>query len=97
MRSPRARTVQMVRALAVVGLVIGILGVAVHAWANYEAAPLDAVVSQTWTTTSEPIRWLMALTDSVGPAPTLAPAALAFVALALLAATVRHPALEALQ
>jgi hypothetical protein len=48
----------------------------------------------TWPTTPEPIRWLLAATDTVGPTPTLAPASLAFVALALLFATLRHPALD---
>jgi len=89
-----ARAIRAVRALATVGLIVGTLGLGVHAWANYDAAPLDARVSQTWDATSEPVRWLLALTDSVGPAPTMAPAALSFVALALLAATIRHPALD---
>jgi hypothetical protein len=41
------------------------------------------------------LKQLLAATDSVGPSPTLAPAAIAFMALALLFATARHPATRA--
>jgi hypothetical protein len=57
--------------------------------------PLDFHYTASWPTTPEPIRWLLAATDTVGPSPTLAPMALAFIALALLFATLRHPALDA--
>ncbi|CAN5230443.1 hypothetical protein BH18CHL2_BH18CHL2_06310 [soil metagenome] len=42
---------------------------------------------------SEGARWWTAFTKSVGPAPTLAPTALANVSLLLLLATRRHPGL----
>ena len=45
-------------------------------------------------TTAEPIRWILAFTDTVGPAPSLAPTALAFVCTCLLLATLGHPAME---
>jgi hypothetical protein len=92
---PRRRRVQIARGLAAVVAASGLIGVLVHIRENYEAAPLDFHYTATWPTTPEPIRWLLAATDTVGPTPTLAPASLAFVAMALLFATLRHPVLEA--
>ena len=43
---------------------------------------------------AEPVRWLLALTDTLGPAPSLAPTALAFICVCLFLATLGHPALE---
>jgi hypothetical protein len=91
---PRPRRVRVARILAAVVAASGVIGVLVHIRENYEAAPLDFHYTATWPTTPEPIRWLLAATDTVGPNPTLAPASLAFVALALLFATLRHPVLE---
>ncbi len=39
-------------------------------------------------------RWWAAVSKAVGPAPTFAPASLALVALVLVVATQRHPALR---
>jgi hypothetical protein len=94
-RRPTRRTIAVARGLAVVVLVTSVVGVLVHVWVNYESAPLDARHTATWPATSEPVRWVLAATDTVGPSPSLAPLALAFVALALLLALVRHPALDA--
>jgi hypothetical protein len=91
---PRRRRVRIARALAAVVAASGLIGVLVHVRQNYEAAPLDFHYTASWPTTPEPIRWLLAATDTVGPSPTLAPAALTFVAMALLCATLRHPALD---
>ena len=93
-RRPGRRSVMAARTLAGVVAASGIVGVLVHIRQNYESAPLDFRYTATWPTTPEPIRWLLAATDTVGPSPTLAPAALAFVALALVFATLRHPALD---
>jgi len=90
---PGRRAVQATRAIAAVVAASGAIGVFIHIRSNYEAAPLDFRYTDSWATTAEPIRWLLAATDTVGPSPTLAPAALTFAALALLAATLRHPAL----
>jgi hypothetical protein len=90
---PRRRRVLLARALAAVVAASGVIGVIVHIRQNYEAAPLDFHYTASWPTTPEPIRWLLAATDTVGPSPTLAPMALAFIALALLFATLRHPVL----
>jgi hypothetical protein len=92
---PRRLQVQAARCLAAAVALSGAVGVLVHIRQNYEAAPLDFRYTASWPTTPEPIRWLLAATDTVGPSPSLAPAALAFVALALLFATLRHPALDA--
>jgi hypothetical protein len=91
---PRRRRVLLARGLAAVVAASGVIGVLVHVRENYEAAPLDFHYTASWPTTPEPIRWLLAATDTVGPSPTLAPMALAFIALALLFATLRHPALD---
>ena len=91
-RRPSARSIRTARALAAAVLVTSVIGVLIHVRSNYESAPLDFRYTATWPTTAEPIRWLLAATDTVGPSPTLAPAAIAFMALALLIATVRHPA-----
>ena len=90
---PGRRAVRFVRALAVLVAIVGAIGVFIHVRSNYEAAPLDFRYTDSWPTTAEPIRWLLAATDTVGPSPTLAPAAITFAAIALLAATLRHPAL----
>lgn len=94
-RRPTRRAIRVARGLAVAVLATSVVGVLVHVWANYEAAPLDARYTASWPTTPEPVRWLLAATDTVGPSPSLAPLALAFVALVLLLALIRHPALEA--
>jgi hypothetical protein len=93
-RRPGRRSVLAARIAGAAVAVSGAIGVFVHVRANYEAAPLDFRFTATWPTTPEPIRWLLAATDTVGPSPTLAPAALTFAALCLLAATLHHPALR---
>jgi hypothetical protein len=93
-RRPSARSIRVARILAMVVLVTSVVGVFVHVQSNYEAAPLDFRYTDSWPTTSEPVRWLLALTDTVGPSPSLAPLAMAFVAVALLLAALRHPALS---
>jgi hypothetical protein len=90
---PGRRAVRIVRILAASVAIVGAVGVFIHIRSNYEAAPLDFRYTDSWPTTAEPIRWLLAATDTVGPSPTLAPAAIAFAAIVLLAATLRHPAL----
>lgn len=90
-RRPNPRSLMAARAMTTAALVTSAIGVFIHVRANHEAAPLDFRYTDSWPTTPEPIRWLLAATDTVGPSPTLAPAAIAFMALALLVATIRHP------
>jgi hypothetical protein len=91
-RRPTAGTLRTVRLVAVAVLCAAVVGIALHVNENYSAGPLDQRYSAIWETMSEPARWWAALTKSVGPAPTFAPAALAEVALLLLIGTIGHPA-----
>lgn len=84
---PRARRAILVLGLAAV--VVGVLGVGVHVWANLEAAPLDADYETTWATLPVVEQWWLATTGGVGPAPTLAPVVLIEIGLALLLASIR--------
>jgi hypothetical protein len=93
-RRPSARGVQAARVLAAVVLIAAVLGVVVHVMANYDAGPLDFRYAARWPTMTGPARWWAALTESVGPAPTLAPGVLAQAALCLLLATLHHPAAQ---
>ncbi len=95
MRRPTAAAVRRVRILAVAVMIAAAVGVALHINENYVAGPLDQRYERIWASMSEVERWSSAFSKAVGPAPTFAPAALALVALVLLVATQRHPALRA--
>jgi len=95
MRRPTAAAVRRVRILAVAVMIAAAAGVALHINENYVAGPLDQRYERIWASMSEVERWSSAFSKAVGPAPTFAPAALALVALVLLVATQRHPALRA--
>lgn len=88
-RTRTSRTIRAVRGAALLGAAIGLAGVAIHVNANLESAPLDATVGPTWSARPLIEQLWMAATGAVGPAPTLAPAALVQTALALLLSTVR--------
>jgi hypothetical protein len=92
--SPTALMVRAVRAVAVLGVLTAVLGMWEHVHANYESSPLDRRYSATWDTLSVASRWWKAITGGVGPSPLLAPAVLVQVALCLLFAAHRHPALR---
>jgi hypothetical protein len=93
-RRPTRTGIRGARWLSVVVLLIAGLGVALHVHANLEAAPLDQAYETTWTTLSVVEQWWLAITGGVGPAPTLAPGALAEIALMIMLATLAHPALR---
>lgn len=93
MARPTARSVRLARVVAVVVAVAGALGVVEHVVANYDAAPLDYRYGARWPSMSMASRWWAAATKTVGPAPPLTPAVLAWAALCLWFATLRHPAL----
>ena len=95
MRRPTAAAVRRARVVAVTVMLAAAVGVALHINENYVAGPLDQRYERLWATMSEGERWWSAFSKAVGPAPTFAPAALALVALLLLVATQRHPALRA--
>jgi hypothetical protein len=87
--------VRLVRVLAVAVFLSAGLGVVEHVVANYDAGPLDFRYSAKWATMSAGSRWWAAATESVGPAPALAPLVLAWSSLCLAFATLDHPALSA--
>jgi hypothetical protein len=91
-RSPRAIRVALGSAAAV--LVVAALGVAMHVIENLAAGPLDRNYASQWQSMSLLVQLWTATTGGVGPAPVLAPAALAEISLALVIATLRHPALS---
>jgi hypothetical protein len=88
LRRPGRTTLRAVRALAIVAFVVSIVGVGFHVAENLAAGPLDRNYATTWDSMSTVSQWWTAITGGVGPAPTLAPGALAEIALALLLATV---------
>ena len=89
---PSTRSVRIVRALAFVAALIGVIGVGFHVVENLAAGPLDRDYAATWDSMSVVAQWFAAVTGAVGPAPVLAPGAIAEIALALLVGTIRHPA-----
>ena len=91
-RRPSRGIVLAVRALAVVAVVVAVVGIGFHVIENLDAGPLDRAFASRWDTMSSVAQWWTAIAGGVGPAPTLAPGALAEISLALLLATVRHPA-----
>lgn len=97
--TPRAvrsrRAVLTARWLSVIGLVLAVVGVVLHVWANLQAGPADPTLGATWATIPPLEQLWDAVTGTVGKAPSLAPGALAETSLILLLATVRHPALDA--
>jgi hypothetical protein len=88
---PRPTTIWVARGLAVVVLAIAGLGILLHVHENLEAGPLDRHYADTWDTMGAADQWWAAITNEVGPAPTLAPGALAEISFALLLATIRLP------
>jgi hypothetical protein len=94
MRRPTAAAVRRARLLAGAVMIAAAVGIALHINENYVAGPLDQRYEHLWAGMSEIERWWSAFSKAVGPAPTFAPAALALVALVLLVATQRHPALR---
>jgi hypothetical protein len=80
--------VSIVRALALVVGACGVYGVVVHVQANLSAGPLDARYATTWDSMSTLSQWWAALTETVGPAPVLAPLILTQTALFVVLATV---------
>ena len=90
---PSAGRVRAVRILAGVGFVVAVAGIWFHVMENLDAGPLDRAFASRWDTMSVLDQWWTAITGAVGPAPTLAPGALAEISLALFLATLRHPAI----
>lgn len=81
----------LVRALAILVLLISLFGVIEHALVNYQAGPLDQRFTGSWDALPGWLRWWYAITRTVGPAPTLAPGMLGQAALTLMLATIGRP------
>lgn len=92
-RRPSPRVVRIVRMAAIAVVAIAALGMAIHVYSNLDAGPLAKGYETRWATMSIIEQLWVATTGGVGPAPVLAPGALAEIALALLLATIHHPAL----
>jgi hypothetical protein len=90
---PSAGRVRLARILAILVIVSSAVGVWQHVAANYDAGSLDFRYGATWDTLPELTRWWLALTKTVGPAPLLAPGALAQAGLCILLSAIGQPAL----
>ena len=88
---PTPAAVRVVRVLAGLVMLTALFGVYEHVLANYRAGPLDFRYSATWATMPVTSRWWKAITQTVGPAPDLAPLVLAWSSLCVLFATIGHP------
>lgn len=85
---PAGRGVPAARVLAVVVLGASVYGVLDHVLVNYESGPLDQRYSASWDTLPVLERGWLAVTKTVGPAPTLAPGVLGQSALLLVLASI---------
>ena len=94
---PGRRTIVVARALAAGVAAIALIGIWFHVTENLTAGPLDRAYATTWDTMSGLEQLWTAVSGGVGPTPTLAPGVLAEIALALLLATVSHPATAAIR
>jgi hypothetical protein len=84
---PGSRGVPAARMLAVLVLGAATYGVVDHVLANYESGALDQRYSESWETLPVVQQWWLAVTKTVGPAPTLAPGVLGQSALLLVLAS----------
>ena len=92
-RGPTPRQIRAARIIAGASAIAAAVGIGLHIYENYTAGPLDQKYSLVWDSMSEAERWWAAFTKDLGPAPTFAPAALILIALLVVVATQRHPAL----
>ena len=92
---PDRASIAAARVLTAVALIGSAIGIFKHIEENHAAGSLDYRYAETWESRSAADQWFKAATKAVGPAPVLAPGALAFAALVLAAATVQHPAARA--
>ena len=84
---PDSRGVPAARMLAVLVLGAATYGVVDHVVVNYESGALDQRYSESWETLPVVQQWWLAVTKTVGPAPTLAPGVLGQSALLLVLAS----------
>jgi len=87
---PTGPKLRLARLLVMIVMLSAIWGIWEHVYANYDAGVLDFEYADVWDGLTEPTRWWLALSKTVGPSLPLAPAALAQAGLAVLLATLRH-------
>jgi hypothetical protein len=92
---PTVAGIRVARAMTIPVALSVALGIYYHVNENHKAGFLDYRYATTWETMSSVSQWWKALSKTVGPAPTLAPAALLIACLCLFFATLRHPAFAA--
>jgi len=86
------RTVIAARLVGVVVAASSVYGIVQHVISNHDAGPLDGRYADTWSSMSALTQWWKAATETVGPTPPLAPAALALGGVCLWLATIGHRA-----
>ena len=84
---PAGRGVPAARVLAVLVLAASAYGVLDHVLVNFGSGALDQRYSESWETLPVLQQWWLAVTKTVGPAPTLAPGVLGQSALLLVLAS----------
>lgn len=84
--------VRAARLIAAVVIASAALGVWEHVEGNHDSGPLDARYADTWDGLGPSAQWWLAIRKGVGPAPPLAPGALAIGGLIVLLASVGLPA-----
>lgn len=89
---PAPSRIALARLLCVAVLAASALGVYKHIEENHKAGALDFRYAERWESMSSFDQWWKASTKTIGPAPVLAAGILAQAALAIVAATVGHPA-----
>jgi hypothetical protein len=88
---PSRGRVRAARALALGAGLVAVIGLGYHAIENLDAGPLDRDYAARWETMSQVDQLFAAITGEVGPAPTLAPGALAQIAALVLLASIGQP------
>lgn len=91
--SPSAGWIRVARILAVLVIASATVGVAEHVYASFDVGSFDRNYADTWDSLPLATRWLLAVSKTVGPAPPLAPGALAHAGICVLLTTVQHPSL----
>lgn len=91
---PSPIRVRAAQALALGACLVAVVGLGFHVVENLDAGPLDRDYADRWEAMSDIDQLIAATTGEVGPAPTLAPGALAQIGALLLLGSIGHPGLQ---
>lgn len=91
---PDRTRVRVGQGLALAACFVALVGLGFHLSENLNAGPLDRNYADRWDSMSQVEQLIAAGTGDVGPAPTLAPGALAQIGALLLLASIGHPGLK---